>query len=72
MRKSNWTGDDPSFETDDGHVYFKDTDIKGLSNKEMKEMRKNVQIIFQDPSACLNPRRNIRKILERAISDSWY
>lgn len=48
----------------DGHVYFKNIDIKGLSNKEMKDMRKNVQIIFQDPSACLNPRRNIRKILE--------
>ncbi|MDD3278508.1 MAG: ATP-binding cassette domain-containing protein [Lachnospiraceae bacterium] len=48
----------------DGHVYFKDTDIKGLNKKQMKDMRKKVQIIFQDPSACLNPRRNIRKILE--------
>ena len=29
----------------------------------MKEMRRKIQIIFQDPSACLNPRRTVREIL---------
>lgn len=47
----------------DGHIYFHGQDISSLKGKELKEMRKKAQIIFQDPSACLNPRRNIKQIL---------
>ena len=47
----------------DGHIYLDGTDIAGLKGKELKNMRKKAQIIFQDPSACLNPRRTIKQIL---------
>ena len=38
-------------------------DTAGLKGAQLKEMRKEAQIIFQDPSACLNPRRTIKQIL---------
>lgn len=47
----------------EGHIYLNGTDIAGLKGAQLKEMRKEAQIIFQDPSACLNPRRTIKKIL---------
>lgn len=47
----------------DGHIYLNGTDIAGLKDAQLKEMRKEAQIIFQDPSACLNPRRTIKQIL---------
>ena len=47
----------------DGHIYLNGTDIAGLKGAQLKEMRKEAQIIFQDPSACLNPRRTIKLIL---------
>ena len=47
----------------DGHIYLNGTDIAGLKGAQLKGMRKEAQIIFQDPSACLNPRRTIKQIL---------
>lgn len=47
----------------DGHIYLNGTDIAGLKGAQLREMRKEAQIIFQDPSACLNPRRTIKQIL---------
>jgi len=42
-----------------GTVYFQGTDVYGLKGKELKEMRRNMQIIFQDPFSSLDPRRPI-------------
>ncbi|WP_432626907.1 ABC transporter ATP-binding protein [Brotaphodocola sp.] len=50
-------------EPTDGHVYLDGDDISALKGNDLKQMRKKAQIIFQDPSACLNPRRTIRQIL---------
>ena len=47
----------------DGHIYLKGQDIAILKGAELKQMRKKAQIIFQDPSACLNPRRTVKQIL---------
>ena len=47
----------------EGHIYLNGTDISGFKGSQLKEMRKEAQIIFQDPSACLNPRRTIKQIL---------
>lgn len=47
----------------EGHIYMGGTDIAGLKGADLKRMRRKVQIIFQDPSACLNPRRTVRQIL---------
>ena len=42
-----------------GKVFFKGKDITNLSKGELKELRKDVQIIFQDPFSSLNPRITI-------------
>lgn len=47
----------------DGHVYLYGEDIASMKGAKQKEMRKKAQIIFQDPSACLNPRRTVKQIL---------
>lgn len=46
-----------------GKVFYKGTDMSTLNEKEMKTLREKIQIIFQDPSACLNPRRTMKQIL---------
>lgn len=46
-----------------GKVIAYGRDLSTLSAPQMKEMRRKIQIIFQDPSACLNPRRTVREIL---------
>lgn len=48
----------------EGSVVLDGVDISALKGEELKQMRKKVQIIFQDPSACLNPRRTIEQILK--------
>lgn len=47
----------------EGSIYFHGQDVSSLKGKDLKEMRKKAQIIFQDPSACLNPRRTMKQIL---------
>jgi peptide/nickel transport system ATP-binding protein/oligopeptide transport system ATP-binding protein len=42
-----------------GTVEFDGADVFGLKKSEMKALRRNMQIIFQDPYASLNPRRPI-------------
>lgn len=42
-----------------GEVLFEDQNIIGLPNKEMQRLRREMQIIFQDPYASLNPRLSI-------------
>ena len=46
-----------------GTVSINGKNISELNKKEMKQMREKVQIIFQDPSASLNPRRKVKDIL---------
>jgi len=42
-----------------GIIKFKGKNITNLSNSEMRELRKDIQIIFQDPFASLNPRLTV-------------
>lgn len=42
-----------------GDIYLNNEDIAHLEGKELKEFRKNVQMVFQDPYESLNPRFNI-------------
>ena len=46
-----------------GRIFLEGEDISALKGSALKEMRKKAQIIFQDPSACLNPRRTVKQIL---------
>jgi ABC-type oligopeptide transport system ATPase subunit len=49
--------------SDSGEVEFDGRDILKLSNKEMMPVRKQIQMIFQDPYASLNPRRRVGDII---------
>jgi ABC-type glutathione transport system ATPase component len=42
-----------------GSVYYNDVDVFGLKGADLKAMRRNMQIIFQDPYASLDPRMPI-------------
>jgi len=46
-----------------GTVHFEGEDILSYNKKEMRSLRKKMQIIFQDPFSSLNPRKNISHII---------
>ena len=50
-----------------GSVSFEGRDIHALSSREMKALRKDMQIVFQDPHACLNPRLTVGKIIAEPL-----
>lgn len=47
-----------------GKILFNNKDIVSLGASELKSMRKNMQIIFQDPMSSLNPRMTVGRIIE--------
>ena len=50
-----------------GQVFFQGKDLANLSNNQMREERKNLQMIFQDPYASLNPRMTVGNIIGEPI-----
>ncbi|HME01443.1 MAG TPA: oligopeptide/dipeptide ABC transporter ATP-binding protein [Solirubrobacteraceae bacterium] len=46
-----------------GQIDFEGEDITGLSGARLKDFRRNVQMIFQDPYSSLNPRKTIGSII---------
>jgi peptide/nickel transport system ATP-binding protein len=50
-------------EPNSGNIYYKDTDLMALSYKEMRNLRKEIQIILQDPYSSLNQRLTIGQML---------
>ena len=52
------------FEPTEGKIYFEGRDITRLSAKDMRPLRKEMQIVFQDPMESLNQRHTIGMILE--------
>ena len=54
-------------ESDEGKIIFQDRDISRFSEREMKPLRKEIQIIFQDPFGSLNPRMTIGQCIEEGI-----
>ena len=55
-------------EPTDGEVIFNGTDVTKLSKSQMREFRKEMQIIFQDPFASLNPRMTVGDIIGEALT----
>ncbi|TKI49683.1 ABC transporter ATP-binding protein [Lysinibacillus tabacifolii] len=51
-----------------GEVLLFGKNLVEMNKKELRVARKDIQIIFQDPYASLNPRRTIRKMLSEAMS----
>jgi len=50
-----------------GSVIFDGVDIPKLNKQEMRHMRRNMQMIFQDPFSSLNPRKTITQTIEEPI-----
>jgi oligopeptide/dipeptide ABC transporter ATP-binding protein len=50
-----------------GHMFFESKDIVGLPADAMRSLRREMQIIFQDPYASLNPRMSIRSIISEPL-----
>lgn len=46
-----------------GKVIFDGTDLTGLSERQLFPLRRHMQMIFQDPYACLNPRMTVGNII---------
>lgn len=55
-------------EPTEGEVLFNGTSMTSLNKKELRDVRGDIQVIFQDPYASLNPRQTIRKMLEEAMT----
>ena len=55
------------YEPTSGEVFFENQNITRLPNKQMQALRREMQIIFQDPYASLNPRLNILSIVSEPL-----
>jgi oligopeptide transport system ATP-binding protein len=47
-----------------GEVLFRGQNVLGFSGEELRQARRNMQIVFQDPYSSLNPRMRVREIVE--------
>jgi oligopeptide/dipeptide ABC transporter ATP-binding protein len=54
-------------EPDAGSVFFRGQEISALSQDQMKPLRKEMQIIFQDPFGSLNPRMTVGRSIEEGL-----
>ena len=50
-----------------GSIQFEGEDLSKLSKKGMRKKRRDIQMVFQDPYASLNPRHTVKKILEEPL-----
>lgn len=51
-----------------GKVIFENQDVFSLSDSELRRLRRNIQMIFQDPFSSLNPRMTVGAIIEEGLS----
>ena len=54
-------------DTDGGKIYFDEKDVLLLNKKQLKDYRKNLNIVFQDPYSSLNPRISIGRAISEAM-----
>jgi len=50
-----------------GEIIVDGVDINSLSNKNLRQFRSNIQMVFQDPFASINPRFSIMQIIEEGL-----
>ncbi len=55
------------YDPTDGELFFNGKNVYDLSRREMQEVRKDFQMIFQDPYASLNPRMTVEEIVSEPL-----
>jgi len=55
-------------EPTDGHIFFDGQDITHLNSSKMRRLRREMQIVFQDPYGSLNPRMKVEAIVGEGIT----
>ena len=50
-----------------GHIYYKGKDLTQLKTRELRKLRRDIQIIFQDPYSSLNPRLTVGQAITEAM-----
>ena len=50
-----------------GEIIFKQQNLNNINNKHMKKLRKEIQIVFQDPFSSLSPRMTIEQIISEGL-----
>ena len=51
------------YDVTDGQIIYDGTDITKLNAKELKPIRARMQLIFQDPSGSLDPRKSVKELI---------
>ncbi len=51
----------------EGGIRFEDREIQGLSSKKLRPLRKDMQIVFQDPFGSLSPRMTVEQIVSEGL-----
>jgi oligopeptide/dipeptide ABC transporter ATP-binding protein len=51
-----------------GRITFEGRDVTAIRGEELRELRRNMQIVFQDPFGALNPRMTVRGIVEEGLT----
>ena len=54
-------------EPTEGEVFYRGQDINKLKNSDLRDIRRELQMVFQDPYSSLNPRKRIGAILEETL-----
>ncbi|MCI7796076.1 MAG: ATP-binding cassette domain-containing protein [Lachnospiraceae bacterium] len=54
-------------EPDSGEIWFQGKEISKISQDEMRPLRKDMQMIFQDPAGSLNPRMRVSELIEEPL-----
>jgi microcin C transport system ATP-binding protein len=52
----------------DGGIRFEDQDIQGWSSRQLRPLRRDMQIVFQDPYGSLSPRMSVGQIVEEGLT----
>ncbi len=54
-------------EPTEGQIVFENEDITNSKNRKMRDIRKDLQVVFQDPYASLNPTMSVQELIEEPL-----
>jgi oligopeptide transport system ATP-binding protein len=57
------------YEPTEGRIYFEGKEITNLNGNDLRKIRPRMQMIFQDPHACLNPRMTVGSIISEPLDE---